>query len=68
VASGASNNLSARLSLGDVDVSGAKLTFELWGNNLTNELVRAAGLDFGSFGTVVYERGRTIGLNVRAEF
>ncbi|XHS01658.1 TonB-dependent receptor [Sphingomonas sp. DBB INV C78] len=68
VAAGASNNLAARLALSDVEVSGVKLGFELWVDNITDELVRAAGLDFGSFGTVVYERGRTVGLNVRAEF
>lgn len=70
VASNAHGTLNARLTLDDVKVGGAALSVELWGENLTNKLVRSGGLDFGTlgFGTVVYERGRRLGINFRAQY
>jgi iron complex outermembrane receptor protein len=64
-------NLKARLILDDIPTgSRFKLRAEVYGANLLNEKVVAAGNDFGSlgFGTVVYEEMLTVGISLTADF
>ena len=64
-------NLKARLTLDDIPTgSRFKLRAEVYGANLLNEKVVAAGNDFGSlgFGTVVYEEMLTVGISLTADF
>lgn len=71
IAAKAHENLRARLILDDIPTgSRLKLRGEVYGANLLNEKVVAAGNDFGSlgFGTVVYEPMLTVGVSLTAAF
>jgi iron complex outermembrane receptor protein len=64
-------NLKARLTLDDIPTgSRFRLRVEVYGANLLNEKVVAAGNDFGALGlgTVVYEEMRTVGIGMTADF
>jgi iron complex outermembrane recepter protein len=64
-------NLRARVTLDDIPTGARfKLRAEVYGENLLNEKVVAAGNDFGSlgFGTVVYEQMLTVGVALTADF
>jgi iron complex outermembrane receptor protein len=71
VATAAHENLRAKVSLNNIPTgSHFKLNLDVYGANLLNEKVVAAGNDFGSlgFGTVVYEPMRTFGVGLVATF
>lgn len=44
------HNLKARLSLEDVAVGNSRMTFGVWGDNLTNQKNSVYGIDFGALG------------------
>jgi len=70
IATKAHGTLKARLTLDEIPVGNFKLRADLWGANLLNKKVVAAGNDFGTlgFGTVVFERLRTVGIDLTADF
>jgi len=71
IATKAHENLRARLTLDNIPTGARfRLRAELYGANLLNEKVVAAGNDFGAlgFGTVVYEPMLTLGVSLTADF
>jgi len=64
------NNLAARIILSGVEMAGAKFQAEVYGDNLTNEAHRVAGIDYGAlgFGTSQYGRMRSFGVTLRADY
>ncbi len=70
IASGADNNLSARLSLADVTIGNGLFEIAAWATNLLNKHVIVGGIDYGSlgFGGVTYNRPRHGGVEIRARF
>jgi len=59
--------LDARVTLSELDIGGGKLAVSGWVKNLTNEIYRLWGVDFGSLGfaTANYAEPRTWGIDVR---
>ena len=71
IATRAHENLRARITLDNIPTGAHfKLRAEIYGDNLLNEKVVAAGNDFGAlgFGTVVYEPMLTVGASITADF
>ena len=62
--------LSARLSIADIAVGGAKASISLWGKNLTKEDYLLSGIDFGSLGFagVMYGDPRSFGVELGFKF
>lgn len=63
--------LNARLSLHDVAVGGATLRVSAWGKNLTDEVFREFGFNYGSslgLNVALYGEPRTYGMDVTVEF
>ena len=62
--------LSARLSIADIAVGGAKASIALWGKNLTKEDYLLSGIDFGSLGFagVMYGDPRSFGVELGFKF
>ena len=63
-------DLSARISLSDIEVGNAKIDVGLWGANLTNQRNLDFGIDFGGlgFGAGSYKKPRTVGGDVKLSF
>lgn len=63
-------DLSARISLSDIEVGNAKIDVGLWGANLTNQRNLDFGIDFGGlgFGAGSYKKPRTVGGDVKVSF
>lgn len=62
--------LDARLTLSEVGLGGANLSFALWGKNLIDEEYRAFGIDFGALGFAgnVYGEPRSYGIDLNIRF
>ena len=63
--------LNARLSLQEVAVGGAKLRISAWGKNLTDEVYREFGFNFGAalgLNLAHYGEPRTYGMDLTVEF
>jgi len=62
--------LSARLSITDIAVGGARASIALWGKNLTKEDYLLSGIDFGSLGFagVMYGDPRSYGVELGFKF
>lgn len=62
--------LSARLTLGDIEVAGGTAELSLYGQNLTDDRYRTTAVDFGALGFVAaaFNRPRVIGIEGRLAF
>jgi iron complex outermembrane receptor protein len=64
------HELSARLSLADIQLGGAKAEFAVFGQNLTNDHYRNVVVDFGALGYIsaTFNRPRVVGAELRFAF
>ncbi|HVY83681.1 MAG TPA: TonB-dependent receptor [Caulobacterales bacterium] len=62
--------LSARLTLGDIQVAGGTAEFSIYGQNLTDDRYKTTAVDFGALGFVAgaFNRPRVIGVEGRVSF
>jgi iron complex outermembrane receptor protein len=62
--------LSARLTLGDIQAAGGTAEFSIYGQNLTDDRYKTTAVDFGALGFVAgaFNRPRVIGLEARLAF
>ena len=62
--------LSARLTLGDIDVAGGVAEFSVFGSNLTDDRYKTTAVDFGALGFVAaaFNRPRVVGVEARLAF
>ncbi|WP_374648774.1 TonB-dependent receptor [Rhizorhabdus sp.] len=66
---GTQKELSARVILSDIPAGdNVKLTAQLFGENLTNNRYYSFATDFGSLATAIFNRPRTWGARLTAEF
>ncbi|MGC6330492.1 TonB-dependent receptor [Rhizorhabdus sp. FW153] len=66
---GTQKELSARVILSDIPAGdNVKLTAQLFGENLTNNRFYSFATDFGSLATAIFNRPRTWGARLTAEF
>ena len=70
IADGGVGLLSARLSISDISLGGAKASLALWGKNLTKEDYLLSGIDFGALGFagVSYGDPRSYGVELGFKF
>jgi iron complex outermembrane receptor protein len=62
--------LSARITLGDIQVSRGTAEFSLYGQNLTDDRYKTTAVDFGALGFIAgaFNRPRVIGVEARLAF
>ena len=66
--SGKDKNLSARIIWSKIPVGDVELTAQVYGENLTNNRFINFATDFSSLATVVFNRPRSYGIRISAEF
>ena len=65
------HNLRASVSIAQIPLADpSRLRLDVWGNNLLDEKWRIGGIDFGAlgFGTVAYDRPKSIGATATIEY
>ena len=69
--SGKAKNLRVNVALSEIPVGTDTLQnvkIQLYGDNLTNHRYRLSGVDFGTYATASFNRPRSFGVRVSADF
>jgi outer membrane receptor protein involved in Fe transport len=69
--SGSAQNLRASVTLSEIPVGTDTLSnvrIQFYGDNLTNNRYRVSGVDFGTYATAAFNRPRSYGVRLSADF